>query len=308
MTPPTTTESPRAPSPPLVGLDRLDELWFQVGGTRCNLACHHCFISCHPGNDRFGFLGLDRIAPFLAEAEAMGVKEFYFTGGEPFLNKELLSILDATLAIGPATVLTNGTVFTERTLERLAEIEARSRYSLELRVSIDGYDAATNDPIRGDGTFAAAMAGVRGLVKHGFLPIITMTQTWPERETIEVLRRFRGVLQDAGYDRPRIKILPTIHLGEEEKRTRAYAPDEVVTEEMLDGFDKDHLLCHHSRIVTDRGVAVCPILIEKPDAHLAPTLAEAARPFALGHNACFTCYLYGTICSNAGSSLGGSDR
>jgi hypothetical protein len=50
--------------------------------------------------------------------------------------------------------------------------------------------------------------------------------------------------------------------------------------------------------VTDRGVYVCPILIEAPGARLGDTLAEALRPYALRHNACYTCYQYGALCAN----------
>ncbi len=43
------------PPPPWIELTDLDELWFQVSGTLCNLRCTHCFISCSPQNDSFGF-------------------------------------------------------------------------------------------------------------------------------------------------------------------------------------------------------------------------------------------------------------
>ena len=43
---------------PMVPLTHLDDLWFQVAGTTCNLACTHCFISCSPHNHNFGFLDL----------------------------------------------------------------------------------------------------------------------------------------------------------------------------------------------------------------------------------------------------------
>ena len=292
---------------PLVGLRDLDELWFQVGGTLCNLSCNHCFISCHPGNDSFGFLTYAAVERHLDSARARGVKEFYFTGGEPFLNRDLLRILEATLQIGPATVLTNGTVLTERILAELARLRDGSRFSLELRVSIDGYNAKMNDPIRGEGTFEAAMSGVEKLVGAGFLPIITVAQTWPDGETPTVLREFTQTLKSRGYTRPRIKLLPTIHLGMEESRSRGYLDDERVNAGMLEDFDLDQLLCHHSRTVTDRGVAACPILIEAPGAHFGAQLEDAMAPVALTHNACFTCYLYGTICSNTGSSSG-ADR
>lgn len=293
---------------PLVPLRSLDELWFQVGGTLCNLECSHCFISCSPQNNSFGFLDFDSVAQRLEESQRFGVKEYYFTGGEPFLNKDLPRILEETLKYGPATVLTNGIVFTQRLVDKLHTIASASRYSLELRVSIDGYTAKMNDPIRGEGTFVSAMKGVHQLVGAGFLPIITMTQTWPHEETANVFKRFTQLLKENGYERPRIKILPTIHLGMEETRSRPYQADERITRDMLDSFDLDNLLCHHSRIVTDRGVAVCPLLIEQPNAHRGTTLEDATQPFAVTHNACFTCYLYGTICSNSGAALSQTDR
>ena len=285
---------------PVIELSALDELWFQVGGTLCNLSCHHCFISCHPGNDTFGFLGLETVKRYLEESRELGVKEYYFTGGEPFLNRQMIPILRETLRHGPATVLTNGTVFTGKMLRELEEIAASSRYSLEFRVSIDGYSPETNDPIRGDGTFEAAMKGVRLLVDSGFLPIITMTQTWPDEQAEEVFQGFVDTLRRAGYPRPRLKILPTLHIGMEATRSRPYSRMEKVTQSMMKDYDETQLLCSRGRMVTDRGVAVCPILIEAPDAHLGTSLREGMVPFPLGHGACYTCYQYGAICSNVG--------
>ena len=79
----------------------------------------------------------------------MGVKEYYFTGGEPFLNPEMVPILIDTLDYGPATVLTNGTVLRDAWLRELRKAESRSRFSLEFRVSIDGVSPEQNDPILG---------------------------------------------------------------------------------------------------------------------------------------------------------------
>ncbi len=286
---------------PQVALRSLDDLWFQVTGTLCNLACGHCFISCHPTNDSFGFLSLEMVRRFLDEAAELGVKEYYFTGGEPFLHPQMVEILDETLRAGPATVLTNATVFRPRLVERLREVESRSRYCLEVRVSIDGPDAATNDPIRGEGTFAAAMEGVRLLAEAGFLPLLTAVQTWEDRETPAKLAAFCAALREAGCSRPRVKLIPTLRIGMEERRTRGYGPEDRVTAEMLEGYDESRLICNHSRIVTDRGVAVCPILIEAPGAHLGATLREASRPFPLAHRVCHTCWLHGAICSNPAS-------
>lgn len=296
----TSTENSSSHKAPLQELESFDELWFQVGGTLCNLSCNHCFISCHPGNDNFGFLDLETIRRYLRESRELGVKEYYFTGGEPFLNRDMLQVLEETLAIGPATVLTNGTVFTPSSIKALQAISGESLYSLELRVSIDGYSPETNDPIRGEGTFEKALAGVKMLVEAGFLPIITMAQTWPEEESTRVFDTFAATLKEAGYRRPRIKILPTLHLGMEAERSRPYSQAERISEEMMEGYDSSQLLCSRSRTVTDRGVAVCPLLIEAPDAHLGESLEEASGPYRLDQGACYTCYVHGAICSNIG--------
>src|SRR5438552_6944344 len=149
---------------PLVPLAHLDDLWFQVAGTLCNLTCRHCFISCSPHNREFGFLQLTDIRARLEESLALGVKEYYFTGGEPFLNPDMTAILELTLQYGPASVLTNGTVLKAEWLERLQRAEAASPYSLEFRVSMDGYTREENDPVRGRGTFERILHGVRKLL------------------------------------------------------------------------------------------------------------------------------------------------
>src|SRR5262249_11368857 len=119
----------------------------------------------------------------------------------------------------------------------------------------------------------------------------------------EMVAGFIKALRAVGYDRPRIKILPPLRLGAEVQRCRGYSADEFVTKEMMDGFDQSTLLCSHSRIVTDRGVHVCPILIEATDSRLGSNLAEAHRDFPLRYGACFTCYQYGSICSNPSGGL-----
>src|SRR5688500_4580453 len=131
---------------PEMGLAHLDDLWFQVAGTLCNLTCAHCFISCSPHNRSFGFLDLETVRGYLEQSVRLGVKEYYFTGGEPFLNPDMTAILELTLGDGPATVLTNGTVFKEEWLARLAKAEAVSPYSLEFRVSLDVFTAEETAP------------------------------------------------------------------------------------------------------------------------------------------------------------------
>jgi len=295
MTAPATIPLSAVPSVPLLALDTV---WFQVSGTLCNLACTHCFITCGPTNRRHAMMSRAETRPYLEEALALGVRDLYFTGGEPFLNRELLDILEDALAIAPTTVLTNATLIDAVRAARLRALERGSRYSLEMRVSLDGLDPASNDAIRGEGSFAGAMAGLRELSRAGFDPIVTLAQTWADAEDAAMRARFHAALRDQGLARPRVKVLPMFRVGRETERTRGYDPRERLTQEHVVGFDMVKLQCSTSRMVTSRGVYVCPILIESEDALLGRTLRESLRSFPLAHGACHTCWATGATCRN----------
>ncbi|MCH7814597.1 MAG: hypothetical protein IID40_11325 [Planctomycetes bacterium] len=154
-----------------------------------------------------------------------------------------------------------------------------------------------NDAIRGSGVFDKTLDGIRRLVARGFDPIVTITRTWDECDQV-VLGRFRETCAAVGYADPRLKILPRLQIGAEAERSGPYPPCAKVTHQMMANYDPAQLLCHSSRLVTDRGVWVCPILLDSPEARMADTLAEALQPYPLRHAACVTCYQNGAICSN----------
>ncbi len=286
---------------PVLVPGHLDALWFQVTGTVCNIRCAHCFISCAPDNRAFGYLSLEDVDRRLAEGAALGVRETYFTGGEPFLHPDIVEILSRSLARFPTTVLTNGIPVKAGHAEALAAAAESSPYSLEVRLSIDGFDAASNDAIRGPGSFDRAMRGLGHLLEHGFLPLVTAVRTWEDGEELDVYEGFLAALRERGYARPRLKLLPTLKLGAEVERTGGYGVEERVTTNMVKDFDVGSLVCAGARVVTDRGIWVCPILLDAPDGNLGDDLAEAAAtPFRLAHAACHTCWLHGAICSNSG--------
>jgi len=88
--------------------DGLKELWFHTG-TACNLKCADCYEGSGPGDRRLEMMSLSDVRPFMDEAVALGVGQFSFTGGEPFVVKEIIEILAEGLGRCPCLVLTNGT-------------------------------------------------------------------------------------------------------------------------------------------------------------------------------------------------------
>jgi molybdenum cofactor biosynthesis enzyme MoaA len=233
---------------------------------------------------------------YLDEAARLGVREYYFTGGEPFLNPEMEAILEATLAVGPATVLTNGLLLAPARCARLKALADNTEYSLDLRVSMDGYDAESNDPIRGAGTFERILAGVRNLHEAGMNPVITVTEVCREATTDSGKERFFALLRSMGIERPRLKVLPVFQIGAEAERGGAYESwQQLKAGDAPDG-SWDHLQCSGCRMVTDQGVWVCPILVNEPSAKMGETLADTLGAFPLEHPACWTCHVYGVSC------------
>ena len=233
----------------------------------------------------------------LAEGLALGVKEVYFTGGEPFLNPEIEHITEDSLEHVPVTVLTNGTLLTERRVAWLAALSARARFSLELRVSLDGLDARAHDAFRGAGAWLRTLAGLRTLTHAGLFPIVTLTQPAHE-DARDFATRATSMLLAEGVRTPRLKLLPMFRLGREATRSGGYAETETLAGLPREAFDPDRLQCGCCRAVTSRGVYVCPLLVDEPGGRMSDTLVGSARAFPLAHGACTTCWVSGMTCAN----------
>ena len=281
---------------PLAPFSGLGALWIQITGTWCNLACSHCLNASGPDDPWLRPLAPAAVRWAIADGERHGVKEIYFTGGEPFLHREILPLLEAALTVAPTTVLTNGTMITEAVGDRLRAIAEAARYSLEIRVSLDDVDPVRNDSVRGAGAWQQAVGAIRILDARGLLPIVTATEILgedaPEGGTY---RRFREFLGSVGVEKPRVKIIPVFAVGR-------LADDQGVrlTEEALEGFDRSMLQCASARVVADGGVYACPILAGLPGARLSDgPLHDAFRPASLYHPACTTCHRTGMTCANA---------
>lgn len=287
------TETPTAARLPL---QQLTTLWFQVTGLLCNLECTHCLVDSSPKNRSMAFLDREAIRGYLDEAEDLGIREIYFTGGEPFLHKEMVEILEDTLARFPASVLTNGTLITERLARRLGDLAAASRYSLEIRVSMDHPRAAQNDAVRGEGAFAKALRAVLRLQDAGLLPIVTATEFLADGECPQTrYDAFLAMLREAGVLRPRFKVIPVFSIGKLENGNGG----DPITPDMMCGVDPFLMQCAETRAVTANGVYACPILVGKDIALMGSgRLRDALADVPLAHPACRTCYETGMTCSN----------
>lgn len=266
----------------------------------CNLECAHCYVASSPRNRRLEALSLSEIRPFLSEAERLGVRHIYFTGGEPFLNSEIMPILAESIRTAPVTVLTNATRPIERHLDELARLP---RDRVTLRVSLDHFEEAKHDAIRGGGTFARTAENIRELIRRGLRTIVTSTPVVFEdtpvtrEEAIEAYRKLFG----EGVE---VKIIPfTLRMGAEVERSGPSGPAPFLSERMMRTARPEDFQCRSSRCVqkVEGRIRVypCPIIYDDPDYELGATLTESFGPVSLGHAACYYfCYKAGGRCGD----------
>ncbi|QPC98285.1 radical SAM protein [Qipengyuania soli] len=284
-----------------VPLVSLDTLWLNTG-TLCNLACATCYIESSPTNDALVYLTLADATPFLDEAHGFGPREIGFTGGEPFMNPEILPMLDAALSRGfEVLVLTNAMRPMRRHEEALLEMHQAYGDRLTLRVSLDHHTKPVHEAERGLRSWDPAMEGLSWLSQNGF-SIAVAGRLLPHedeqtaRDGYAQLFADRGIAIDA-RDPARLVLFP------EMDATRDIA--EITTEcwDIL-GKSPAEVMCANSRMVVHRKgesaprVAACTLLPYEAGFDMGATLAEASGEIALNHPHCARfCVLGGASCS-----------
>jgi len=267
-----------------VALDRLRTLWINTG-TLCNITCRNCYIESSPTNDRLVYITRAEVAGYLDEIARDGwpVTEIGFTGGEPFMNPEILGLLDDVLGRGfSALVLTNAMqpMLRPRLQEGLLRLLKAHGDRLTLRVSLDHYTKALHDEERGPGSFDNTLRGIDWLAANGFSLALAGRTCWGESEAdaragYTVLAKWRGWPVDA-RDPSSLLLFP-------EMDDEAEVPE--ITEDCwrILGKSPSDVMCASSRMVVKRRgadtpvVLPCTLLAYDPAFEMGTTLAEAAR-------------------------------
>jgi sulfatase maturation enzyme AslB (radical SAM superfamily) len=286
----------------VVPLHALETLWFNTG-TLCNITCAHCYIESSPSNDRLAYLSLGDIRGYLdeIERERLPTRLVGFTGGEPFMNKEIIAILDETLARGfEALVLTNAMRPMQRHKAQLSELRDRYGGRLRIRVSLDDPDPVIHDAERGAGAYEKTIAGLKWLAAQGFALEVAGRRFAQESEP-DLRRRFQRLFDqlrlelDAG-DASALVIFPEMDMGSD--------PPEITTAcWSILGKDPRQVMCATARMVIKRkgaerpAVLACTLLPYESQFELGPTLRNASRAVALNHKYCASfCVLGGASC------------
>ncbi len=279
--------------------ESLKELWFHTG-TKCNLACWFCLEGSGPRADRIELLTYENAQRFIYEAVDMGVEQFSFTGGEPFVNPEFIEILSLALDHKPCLVLTNGT---KPLREHFTEIEALAdnSHDLKFRISLDFPDPARHDKTRGRGNFKLALDSAAKLHELGFGISIARHAETGEKSAEKIDKEFLPFLQEAGLpDNTSIISFPELFKPGATPEVPAITENCMTT--YKDEKSRSGFMCNYSKMIVSKNghssVYACTLVDDNDQYDLGQTLADAMRErVMLKHHRCYACFSQGASCS-----------
>ncbi|WP_439541370.1 radical SAM protein [Hyphomicrobium sp.] len=283
----TVKSQPRAKVP----FERYDTVWFNTG-TLCNIECVNCYIDSSPKNDQLVYLSRAEVLRFLQEATQFSDKpsQIGFTGGEPFMNPDLLAMLEDSLSLGyRVLVLTNAMRPMQRFQDKLLALGGRFPNRLALRVSLDHFEQEGHEAIRGPHTWQRALDGLVWLGENGFDVSVAARKARTVDEP-EARRGYDRLFSDLGLridanDPSRLVLFPEMA-----------ADDDVVeiSEGCWDilGMKPQQVMCASSRMVLKRKgsaeptVVACTLIPYAAAFEVGATLEEARTTVTLNHRHC----------------------
>ena len=291
--------APRA----VVALTRLRTLWFNTGSL-CNITCQNCYMDSSPTNDRLAYLSRGEVAAYLDEIarHRFPVEEVAFTGGEPFMNRDLPGMIGDALDRGyRVLVLTNAMKPMQRRKAELAAIKARHGAALVLRVSLDHHTRENHEAVRGANTWAPTLAGLDWLAREGFRIAVAGRMRWDEtadqaRAGYARLYAREGIPLDA-FDPAVTVLFPEMDAGLD-------VPEITVQCWDILGVSPESMMCASARMVVKRQGAARPVVVPctllpyDPAFELGEKLVDSSSSVKLNHPHCARfCVLGGASCS-----------
>jgi uncharacterized Fe-S cluster-containing radical SAM superfamily protein len=286
-----------------VALRTLETLWFNTG-TLCNLTCQNCYIESSPRNDRLAYLSAAEVTVYLDEIErdGHGTRLIGFTGGEPFMNRDLPAMLEDVLARGlKAMVLTNAMKPMHKMKAALLGLLARHGRNLTIRVSLDHYGRTLHEKERGARTFKPTIDGLVWLAQSGF-DVHVAGRRFSDETEAEVRAGYARLFAELGVAIDAASPLSLVLFPEMDARVDV--PEITTACWGILKKSPDSVMCASARMVVKRkgaerpAVVACTLLPYDPQFELGNTLAESVGAVRLNHPHCAKfCVLGGAACS-----------
>lgn len=299
---------------PVSGGRRLEDLWIMQGSV-CDLRCKHCYTASSPGNNRLQQITPAELRPYIQEAKQLGVRTIYFTGGEVFVNddvlrrkaarnQDFLGNLEMALGVARVEVLTNGRRYIRDHVEALGELRGQYPDRLTLRITLESTTPAVHDRLRGRGTFDQTVETVVMLARMGFHVVVAAEREFAGDGTDDAIRHaYQSLFRPHGVTVSVSLIENVIEMGSQVVSLVAVGktprPETFVTTNCFAilNTQPEALMCHFSRCVQkiDGEIRVypCPVIYDDSRFELGTTLTASLRRVHIAHKNCYDYCLKG---------------
>ncbi|PCI57264.1 MAG: radical SAM protein [Alphaproteobacteria bacterium] len=286
-----------------VDLTALKTLWFNTG-TLCNLACVNCYIESTPKNDALVYLTHGEVITYLNEIakEDYPTEEIGITGGEPFMNPDIIPIIEECLERGfKLLVLTNAMRPMMKYEDDLLRLKDTYASALTLRISVDHFKRERHEEERGPRSWEPMVLGLKWLSNHDFTIDIAGRTLWGEEESelrqgFDTFLKQHNIKIDA-HDKKQLMLFP-------EMDENVPVPEITTACWGILNVDPDDMMCASSRMVVKRkgdeklSVMACTLLAYDQQFNMGKSLKEASKAIHLNHPHCSKfCVLGGGACS-----------
>ncbi len=174
----------------------------------CNLRCIHCRrldLLDHPAPDQ---LSTEEGLGLIDDLADLGVGVLVFSGGEPLVRTDIETLVRRAVSRGmAAAVATNGTLVDAARAKALGSWGVR-----RVSVSLDGSTAQTHEILRGPGSFARSVEGLRVLRSAGISTQINFTVT---RKNSHQVDEMYELTRNLGADALHVFLLVPVGCGAE---------------------------------------------------------------------------------------------
>lgn len=288
-----------------VSLTNPQTLWFNTG-TLCNIECVNCYIESSPTNDALVYISAAEVRDYLGQISERNwpVTEIAFTGGEPFMNPQMIDISEASLAAGyEVLILTNAMrpMMRKSVLAGLKRLNEAYPDKLTLRISVDHYTAELHDAERGTGAFEKTLNGMRWLRDNNIRMAVAGRSVFGDSDA-DSRMGYNAFFLENGFDIDANDPGVTVLFPEMDESVEV--PEITTACWDILGKSPDAVMCSSSRMVVKRkgaekpSVLACTLLPYTPEFELGHTLEAAEKDVALNHPHCAKfCVMGGASCS-----------
>lgn len=284
-----------------IKMKELRTLWFNTG-TLCNIECEGCYIESSPKNDQLLYINHSEIKKYLDQIFKLKlrVKSIGFTGGEPFMNKDIIKILKICLDKNfQVLVLTNGM---QPMLNRSSDLISLSRYSkLTMRISLDHYTRTKHELIRGKNTWNKAVEGINFLNNNNFKINIASRLLWKDENETEIRVGFKNLFRKIklnidALDRKQLVLFPEMDNNYDISEITSSCWNKL-------NINRENIMCSNSRMIVKRkqtgktSIAACTLIPYDLNFDLGKDLLHSHKKVYLNHVHCAKfCVLGGGNC------------